>query len=213
MKNTVLSIILSVLGFLFRFDVFSNLIAAICWGAYLKRKNSNWIAFLVTLYHNKYKLVDSKLVIASEQEAVEAFSIMRNNGAKLNNNSIVASDSVKIVDGMVIAPALTAPTADGEVFILVTPSLLAEQILNEYTKNKVNVKNGWNSIRFCMLHEIWHSNQMKYIIQTGGVAMFNRVMQKELESQYSEGPLEVGANEYAASNRKSKQDLKVFLAA
>jgi hypothetical protein len=38
-------------------------------------------------------------------------------------------------------------------------------------------------------------------------------MQKEMESQYSEGPLEVGANEYAASNRKSKQDLKVFLAA
>jgi hypothetical protein len=164
--------------------------------------------------HAKYKLVDSKLNIMSEEEAVEYYKSVAELGAKTNyDNNTVIDSSTKIVDGLIIPPASSVPTKEGDVHIVAVPLLMAAQTVQVCKSYKHDVSKGWKFIRFMMMHEIWHTKQFRFVLDNGGLSLLQRVADMEGNYQYSEGPLEVGANEYAASMGKKKQDLNRFLAA
>ncbi len=213
MKNIISKIIVVVLPYLLRIDFVFKFFSWSLWQGYLKGEGK-CVDLLVMIMHARYKLVDSKLNIMSEEQAVEYYKTISAAGTKTNyDNNTVADGSTKIVDGLIIPPASSTPMQDGEIHINVVPSLMAAQSVQVCKTYHQDVSKGWRFIRFMMMHEVWHTNQFRFVLDNGGLSLLKRVTAMEVNSQYSEGPLEVGANRYAASKGKDKQDLSILLAA
>lgn len=209
--NVVLGVLFAVL---MRFERGFRFVSWSLWYGWVHGKDESLLNLLVQVTYLKYKLVESKLNLLSEDEAVKHYHEINKMGAKTNyDNNTVVDGNVHMVDGLIIPPASSYPTKDGDIHIVAVPTLIAKQAEMACKQYHQPIEKGWRFVRFVMMHEIWHTQQFRYILDNGGLSLLKRVSDMELSSQYSEGPLEVGANRYAASKGKDKQDLSTLLAA
>lgn len=209
--NVVLGVLFAVL---MRFERVFRFVSWSLWQGWIHGKDESLLNLLVQVTYLKYRLVDSKLNLLNLEQAVKHYRELNKMGAKSNyDNNTIVDGSVKIVDGLIIPPASSYPTNDGDIHIVAVPTLIAEQAEMACKQYHQPIEKGWRFVRFVMMHEIWHTNQFRYILDNGGLPLLKRVSDMEMRSQYSEGPLEVGANRYAASKGKDKQDLNELLAA